>query len=495
MRGHIKYALRGVCLILLVLLLLRLTDRVLIPKYYYNNKWSTTATYHGFYEMEDDTVDVLFLGSSHAACAFNPQVLYNEYGITSYNLGCEQQNLLLSYYWLKEALRSQTPRAVVLDTYILFEYKPDEALNTEEACTRKAVDVMKWGGVKTETIQAICQNDSKQTELSYYFPNLRFHSRWSELGEDDFTFMELEGYTELKGYNALLGCYSWQRQSYEPIQETETLEGEPAVPLMLEYLQKIVDLCAENEIELILVKTPTTKQTWEKHNTVEFYARESGVRFYDFNTQDLYDASSFDFASDMADDQHANVSGAVKLTEYMGEILDTECGIARHVDAQWADTDWFYQNISKDFKLHQEQALCAYLSMLNDERYSVFIAADDETANGLIPEAREKLAELGLVNGSMLEFGNSYLAAITEDGIVEERGNQELSNSGAIRDGRVTYEIMSKGYNSGSDCSIKINGTEYAKRKRGINIVVYDNLTRKVIDSVCFDTWETNVYR
>ena len=130
MKGHIKYVVKGVCLILLVLLFMRLADRVLIPKYYYNNKWSTTATYHGFYEIKDDTVDVLFLGSSHAACAFNPQVLYNEYGITSYNLGCEQQNLLLSYYWLKEALRSQKPRAVVLDSYILFEYKAGEALNT-----------------------------------------------------------------------------------------------------------------------------------------------------------------------------------------------------------------------------------------------------------------------------------------------------------------------------------------------------------------------------
>lgn len=493
MKGHIKYVVKGVCLILLVLLFMRLADRVLIPKYYYNNKWSTTATYHGFYEIKDDTVDVLFLGSSHAACAFNPQVLYNEYGITSYNLGCEQQNLLLSYYWLKEALRSQKPRAVVLDSYILFEYKAGEALNTEEACTRKAVDVMKWGEVKRETIQAICRNDSEQTESSYYFPNLRFHTRWSELGEDDFTYTELEGYTELKGYNVLLGYYN--RQDYAPMEEAEMREGEPAVPLMVEYLQKIVDLCAENEIELILVKTPTTKQTWEKHNTVESYAREAGVQFYDFNIQELYGTCNFDFASDMADDEHANVSGANKLTEYMGEILSEKCGITKHVDAQWADTDWFYQNISKDFKLHQEQALCAYLSMLNDERYSVFMAVDDEAANGLIPEAREKLAELGLVNGSMLEFGNSYLAAITEDGTVEERGNQELLNSGAIRNGRVTYEIMSKGYNSGSDCSIKINGTEYAKKKRGINIVVYDNLTRKVIDTVSFDTWEINVYR
>lgn len=65
--------------------------------------------------MQKDTVDVLFLGSSHGVTSFLPQELYNQYGITGYNLGCEQQGMVTSYYWLKEALRYQSPKAVVLD--------------------------------------------------------------------------------------------------------------------------------------------------------------------------------------------------------------------------------------------------------------------------------------------------------------------------------------------------------------------------------------------
>lgn len=95
-------------------------NQVLTPKYFYNNTWPTTSTYLGFYKMERNTVDVLFFGSSHAASSFSPQILYDRYGITSYNLGCEQQNLITSYYWLKEALRFQKPKAIVLDCYILF---------------------------------------------------------------------------------------------------------------------------------------------------------------------------------------------------------------------------------------------------------------------------------------------------------------------------------------------------------------------------------------
>ena len=37
-------------------------------------------------------------------------------------------------------------------------------------------------------------------------------------------------------------------------------------------------------------------------------------------------------------------------------------------------------------------------------------------------------------------------------------------------------------------CSILINGKEYAVNSRGLNIVVYDNINKCVVDSICFDT-------
>ena len=38
---------------------------------------------HTFYDIEEDTLDVLCLGSSHAYYGFQPNLLLNEYGITS----------------------------------------------------------------------------------------------------------------------------------------------------------------------------------------------------------------------------------------------------------------------------------------------------------------------------------------------------------------------------------------------------------------------------
>lgn len=186
MRKHIKFMCK--CMIFLIILFICVENvyRVIVPKFFFSDIWPTTLTYSKFYEEEEDTIDVIFLGSSHAASSFIPQELYNNYGITSYNLGCEQQNLVTSYFWLKEALRYQKPKAVVLDCYFLFLYSGYEPLNSAESCTRKALDYMKWSPVKREAVKTICELDQYQSLVSYYLPNIRYHARWMNLSENDF---------------------------------------------------------------------------------------------------------------------------------------------------------------------------------------------------------------------------------------------------------------------------------------------------------------------
>ena len=56
-----------------------------------------------FYELEDDSVDVLFLGSSHVFETYNTSVLWDEYGIASYVLGGSVQPMWNTYFYMKEA--------------------------------------------------------------------------------------------------------------------------------------------------------------------------------------------------------------------------------------------------------------------------------------------------------------------------------------------------------------------------------------------------------
>ena len=72
-----------------------------------------------FYKLEDNTVDVLTIGSSHAYQGINTAVLWSEYGIASFNLCGAAQPIWNTYYYLEEALKTQTPKVIILDTYYL----------------------------------------------------------------------------------------------------------------------------------------------------------------------------------------------------------------------------------------------------------------------------------------------------------------------------------------------------------------------------------------
>ena len=63
-----------------------------------------------------------------------------------------------------------------------------------------------------------------------------------------------------------------------------------------------------------------------------------------------------------------------------------------------------------------------------------------------------------------------------------------IEYSDTIRDGEVYFSIKSAGFAAGEASSIIIDGVEYSKALTGLNIAVYDNESRIVIDSVSFGT-------
>lgn len=465
--------------------------RVIVPKFFADSSWPTTSAYLGFYEMEENTVDVLFFGSSHAASFFLPQELYNGYGITGYNLGCEQQNLVVSYFWLGEALRFQKPKAVVLDCYMLFPYISTEPLNTAESCTRKAIDYMKWSFVKKDAVQTICRLDENQSLESYYFPNIRYHKRWEGLSENDFSFSDMAGHYELKGY-APQAAYGG-RQDFAPFEIGDMDAKENMVPLMAEYLGHMEKLCRQNGIPFVLVKTPTTAQSPAKSLAIQNFAREHDLHFLDFNEKGLYEKINFCFETDNCDDGHGSIWGARKVTAQIGKKLARWYGLGGHKDSQWEETRDYYEGIKKDCELAHMTDLVEYLQAVLDERYCVFLSAKDACLPGLKPAALKGLKELGLSAGLREDAGCSYLAVILNGKAQEQTGIDQLEQDGAIRDGIVRYEMVSAGSGCGNVSSIKIDGTEYSKNGRGLNFVVYNQVTKRIVDAVCFDINEDGV--
>lgn len=464
--------------------------RMMTPEFFVDNSWPTTATYQGFYKMKKNSIEVLFLGSSASATAFIPQELYNTYGITSYNISCEQQSLFTSYYWLKEALRFQTPKVVVLESKLLFPIKyTNKELNSTEGCIRKAFDTMKWSKVKKEAIEAICEIDESQTKISYYFPIIRFHSRWSELSKVDFLsyYFDMSKHYELKGYTPFSTVAT---DTYMPIQPDSSVECEKTLPLMQEYLDKIVTLCEQNKILLILTYTPSTTDSVAKNHTLNQYAEKNNLFAIDFNNTNVYEQMKYDYSSDNQNSDHANLWGAIKITDYIGQILKENYGLESKTEEQWESTRRFFDNLKADYGLGRITNIDEYFEVLNTslERYSIFLSVKDEATSHLSEHTILFMRNMGLKADLEAQFRCSYLAVISNGAIIEESGYKILEKSGAIEKS-CKYTIKSAGMGNGNMSSILINGIEYSKNSRGLNIVVYNNETEKVIDRVAFDTF------
>ncbi len=492
MKRNIKFLGKCICFLLLFAICFSVYSRWITPKFFTDIAWPTTTTYAGFYDMEKDSVDVLFLGSSHGVTAFLPQELYDRYGITSYNLSCEQQGMVTSYYWLREALRCQSPKAVVLECYFCFPYMVDEPLNSEESYTRKALDFMRWSPVKAEAVRAICEIDEKQDVWSYYLPNIRYHTRWEELDRNDYIYGDMAGHSELKGFAPLFFYLGEKGEEFVPHDTGSSDEQAEMAPLMREYLDKIADLCEEENIQLLLTITPAVSANLEMCNAVQAYASERGCTFISFNEQEVYRKMDYQMATDNCDDGHPNIWGAVKITDHMGEVLSGQFGITGRTEPQWEETRGDYAFTMDSCNLDHIGEIDLYLSALAHEQYTVVFASKDEFTESLREDTLEILRGFGLSADLAGQDGCNYLAVVSGgEVLLEELSFDQIEYQGSILDGYVPLYALSKKNEWGEGVtSIKIDAEECSKNQSGLNIVVYNNQTRKVVDSVWFNTFE-----
>ena len=133
------------------------------------------------------------------------------------------------------------------------------------------------------------------------------------------------------------------------------------------------------------------------------------------------------------------------------------------------------------------QFIKAYMSR-PDTR--IFIAVQDDAATALDVDGREAFAREGLITLSKLEDRDSYIGII-EDGevIFEQKDQGELP----IIYNNAEYSIESGGWDSGNISSIMIKDVEYSEKLRGLNIVIYDTKSEKVIDQSNYDTFAIGI--
>ncbi len=268
------------------------------------------------YYDEEKNHDVIFIGDCELYENISPAVLWKEYGINSYIRGSAQQLIWQSYYLMEETLQYEKPKVFVFNVLAMKYNSPQS-----EAYNRMTLDGMKMSAAKIKSVQASMTEE--EDLIDYIFPILRYHSRFDELGKIDINYLFKKDKVTFNGY--------YMRVDVKPAQnipEAKPLGDYNFGDTAYFYLDKMVELCEKNNVELILVKAPSLYPHWydEWDKQMSEYALDHNLKYYNFlnSTDDI----GLDFAKDTYDSGlHLNLTGAEKLSTYFGNILSTECDL------------------------------------------------------------------------------------------------------------------------------------------------------------------------
>lgn len=269
-----------------------------------------------FEEYSD--ADVLLVGSSHMHNGIYPYYLWKDYGITSYNFATSGEHIDVTYYMVKEALKSVKPKAIVVDLFVVPTEKK-EALSMGEGFVHEAMDFMPLSKDKME-LAAYAAKSNDRSILAFLSNIYAYHSRWKELTKDDF----VKARNKENGAQMLAGV----RDNNEYVKHTKEYNEEYLEGTGYEYLGRIFDLCDENGVECILVNIPYPNQTDYRQSREYTYmeaAKKRGVK--SLNMSDIIDDMGIDMHSDYVDNSHVNIVGAKKVSDALGEFLKNDCDI------------------------------------------------------------------------------------------------------------------------------------------------------------------------
>lgn len=292
--------------------------------------WLLSSNYEFSYMMMKEmyecpeNIDVLFSGSSHAFRTYDTALADELLGEKTFNAGSNGQLLATSYYLLREVAARNQLKTVYLDTCFMIGQR---TIPENEGSMYYISDYMKWssnkieylwdaGGLRSFANGIFCtsrrnlrniniiENIQSKSLAAGDYSNLTFEHEIYR--GDGFVYVDAKlGDVDNVDFEEMAGRY-------------DLTAAVPMVDDAYEYLIKIIDYCAENNIELVLVDQPMPDELITQvkgyDNYVSFLTKlseEYNISYLNFNLYKGYEKSLDDYY----DENHLNGSGAEKYTE------------------------------------------------------------------------------------------------------------------------------------------------------------------------------------
>lgn len=307
--------------------------------YYIGNKYSVASTenkingynksrWEEFYSLPENSVDMVFLGSSHSYCTFDPLIVDKGLGTSSYQLGMPLQHLDSTYYTLKEVLNYQQPKDVVLEVY--WDMLDDDFEVTQAGYL---FQVLQNKELEEEYIKEVFPLSEKvkynvnifRYQADYYaYRNTKLKERLeNRYGVFTPAKAKQEGVEKYRSRGYTYCNYNMLPDEFDKTNQFKNLDGKEweASSAQIKYLNNIIKLCNEKGIRLTFVTAPVANISLDYiknydiiHNFVQKIADDNDIKYLDYNIVNK-DKSLF-ATENFRDDAHLNHSGVEVADQY-----------------------------------------------------------------------------------------------------------------------------------------------------------------------------------
>lgn len=289
--------------------------------------------FEDFYSLPKNSLDMVFLGSSHSYCTFDPEIFDNKLNTNSFQLGMPLQHPDSTYYTLKEVLNYQKPKIVVMEVYWDL-LKNDFELNQ----VKTLFQVLNNETLKDEYIK---EDFPLSEKIKYNVNVLKYQAdyfaykgnEYNNKIKNKFNVKDKEtkkqiGTEEYRSKGYVYSDYKMLQDEYNKTNQFKNLDGKnfEFSENQKYFLEKIINLCKENNIELIFVTAPIANVSMDYiknynliHDKVSNFAKENNIFYIDYNMinkqENLLTNDNF------RDDAHLNHSGVEIISNHFINIL------------------------------------------------------------------------------------------------------------------------------------------------------------------------------
>lgn len=274
----------------------------------------------GFYGMEENTIDVVFVGTSVTFSSFMPMEAWHEYGMAAYDYCTNVQFENSLRYSVREIRKTQSPKLMLIDIApFIMQHSAGTCAGEEDRNIKYNIDSLPYSLNRLQLVREI--NEEKGGDLYsflyYYFDICRYHTNGIDIKRYNNALPDVT-----RGYGYLCRKEIDKDSFLYDDGEEMPLEGQHAV-----YLDQLLTEAEDLDCEVVFFCAPARfvrerGDEYLRKNYIKRIIEERGYVFWDLSSE--VEAIGLDYDTDFWSDNHFDSLGAEKVTGYLAKrIVDS----------------------------------------------------------------------------------------------------------------------------------------------------------------------------